>query len=77
MERNTGPPFGTLCEQAMRKDLEIAQKYLQRVMGKSHDRRLSSDAFRVQAQLLLAGLLSRAATFFQSVKDLHDRCGQA
>jgi len=67
----------TAFEQAMLKDLEIAQKYLQRVMGKSHDRRLSSDAFRVQAQLLLAGLLSRAATFFQSVKDLHDRCGQA
>ena len=67
----------TTFEQAMLKDLEIAQKYLQRVIGKSHDRRLSSDAFRVQAQLLLAGLLSRAATFFQSVKDLHDRCGQA
>jgi len=67
----------TAFEQAMLKDLEIAQKYLQRVIGKSHDRRLSSDAFRVQAQLLLAGLLSRAATFFQSVKDLHDRCGQA
>lgn len=67
----------TAFEQAMLKDIEIAQKYLQRVMGKSHDRRLSSPAFRVQAQLLLAGLLSRAATFFQSVKDLHDRCGQA
>jgi hypothetical protein len=67
----------TAFEQAMLKDLEIAQKYMQRVMGKSHDRRLSSPAFRAQAQLLLAGLLSRASTFFQSVKDLHDRCGQA
>lgn len=68
---------GTVFEQAMLKDIEIAQKYMQRVMGKSHDRRLSSPAFRAQAQLLLAGLLSRASTFFQSVKDLHDRCGQA
>jgi hypothetical protein len=67
----------TAFEQAMLKDIEIAQKYMQRVMGKSHDPRLSSPAFRVQAQLLLAGLLSRAATFSQSVKDLHDRCGQA
>lgn len=67
----------TAFEQAMLKDLEIAQKYMQRVMGKSHDRRLSSLAFRAQAQLLLAGLLSRASTFFQSVKDLHDRCAQA
>ena len=67
----------TAFEQAMLKDIEIAQKYLQRVMGKCHDPRLSSPAFRVQAHLLLAGLLSRAATFIQSVKDLHDRCGQA
>ena len=67
----------TAFEQAMLKDIEIAQKYMQRVMGKSHDRRLSSPAFRVQAHLLLAGLLSRAATFLQSVKDFHDRCGQA
>jgi hypothetical protein len=66
----------TPLEQAMLKDIEIAQKYLQRVSAKSHDRRLSSPAFRVQAQLLLAGLLSRAATFFQSVRELHDRCGQ-
>ena len=67
----------TAFEQAMLKDLEIAQKYLQRVSAKSHDRRLASSAFRVQAQLLLAGLLSRAGTFLQSMKDLHDRCGQA
>jgi hypothetical protein len=67
----------TPLEQALLKDLEIAQKYLQRVMGKSHDPRLSSPGFRAQAQLLLAGLLSRAPAFFQSVRQLHDRCGQA
>jgi hypothetical protein len=67
----------TLFEQAMLNDLAIAQKYVQRVSAKSHDPRLASAAFRVQAQLLLAGLLSRAPSFFESVKDLHDRCGQA
>jgi len=64
-------------EQAMLKDIEIAQKYLQRVMGKCHDPRLSTAAFRAQAHLLLAGLLSRAPAFFQSVRQLHDRSGQA
>jgi len=64
-------------EQAMLKDIEIAQKYMQRVMGKSPDPRLKSAAFRAQAQLLLAGLLNRATAFFQSVRQLHDRCGQA
>lgn len=66
----------TLFEQTMLKDLEIAQKYQQRVMGKSHDPRLKTPAFRAQAQLLLEGLLSRAPTFIQSVRILHDRCGQ-
>jgi hypothetical protein len=68
---------GTLFEQAMLKDLEIAGKYLQRISAKSRDPRLASAAFRAQAQLLLAGLLSRAPVFLQSVRELHDRCGQA
>jgi hypothetical protein len=46
-------------------------------MGKSHDPRLKTPAFRAQAQLLLAGLLSRAPGFFESVRQLHDRSGQA
>jgi hypothetical protein len=68
---------GTLFEQAMLKDLEIAGKYLQRVSARSRDPRLASAAFRAQAQLLLAGLLSRAPVFLESVRELHDRCGQA
>ena len=66
----------TAFEQAMLKDLEIVQKYLQRVSAKSPDPRLSTPAFQAQAHLLLAGLLSRAPAFFQSVRQLHDRCGQ-
>ena len=67
----------TAFEQAMLKDLEIVQKYLQRVASKSHDPRLSTPAFQAQAHLLLGGLLSRSPAFFQSVRQLHDRCGQA
>jgi predicted transcriptional regulator len=64
-------------EQAMLKDIEIVQKYIQRVMDKSSDPRLQSAAFRAQAHLLLAGVLGRSEAFFQSVRQLHDRCGQA
>jgi ParB/RepB/Spo0J family partition protein len=67
----------TPFEQAMLQDVELAQKYMLRVTGKSHDPRLSTPAFRVQAQLLLAGLMSRTSNFIQSVRQLHDRCGQA
>lgn len=68
---------GTLFEQAMLRDIEIAGKYLQRVSAKSRDPRLASAAFRAQAQLLLGGLLSHAPVFLESVRELHDRCGQA
>jgi len=64
-------------ERGLLKDLEITQKYMQRVMGKSHDRRLSTRAFHAQANLLTAGILSRAPAFFQTLRELHDRSGQA
>ncbi len=64
-------------EQGMLKDIEIADKYMQRVMGKGPSSRLKSAVFRAQAELLLAGLLARAPAFYESVRQLHDRCGQA
>lgn len=74
---HAGAPGCTPLEQTMLRDIEIAQKYLQRVSARSADRRLQSAAFRAQAHLLLCGVLSRAPAFLQSVRQLHDRCGQA
>src|SRR6516225_2196994 len=64
-------------ERGLLKDLEIAQKYMQRVMGKSPDRRLKSPAFHAQAHLLSAGILSRERAFFDSLRKLRDRSGHA
>jgi len=64
-------------ERVLLNDLELTQKYMQRVMGKSQDRRLSTRVFHAQANLLTAGILSRAGSFFQSLRELHDRSGQA
>ena len=64
-------------ERVMLHDLELTQKYMQRVMGKSQDPRLKSRPFHAQANLLSAAILSRAPTFNQSLKQLHDRSGQA
>ena len=78
MRRVSADPDG--CndfERALLKDLEITQKYMQRVMGKAPDRRLSTRAFHAQANLLTAGILSRASAFFQALRGLHDRSGQA
>jgi hypothetical protein len=64
-------------ERVLLGDLEITQKYMQRVMGKTQDPRLKSRVFHAQANLLSAGILSRVPAFNQSLKQLHDRSGQA
>jgi len=64
-------------ERVLLGDLEITQKYMQRVMGKSQDDRLKSRAFHAQSHLLTAGILSRSRAFFHTLRQLHDRNGQA
>lgn len=64
-------------ERVLLADLEITQKYMQRVMGKSQDPRLKTRVFQAQANLLTAGILSRVPAFNQTLKQLHDRTGQA
>jgi len=71
------PDGSSEFERVLLKDLEITHKYMQRVMGKSEDRRLKTRAFLAQAHLLTAGILSQSRAFFEVMRNLHDRCGQA
>lgn len=74
------PPDAEGCsefERVLLKDLEIVQKYMLRVMGKGQDPRLSSRPFHAQCHLLAGGILSRNAAFLHSLRQLHDRSGQA
>lgn len=64
-------------ERVMIKDLEITQKYMMRVMGKSQDPRLKSRVFHAQSHLLCGGIISRNTAFIQTLSKLHDRSGQA
>jgi hypothetical protein len=64
-------------ERFMLRDLELAQTYMQRVMAKSQDARLASRNFHAQCHLLTNGILSRSSAFFQTLRKLHDRSGQA
>ena len=58
-------------------DLQVTQKYMQRVMGKSQEQdKLTSRAFHAQCHLLTAGILSRSRAFFHTLRQLHDRNGQ-
>jgi len=79
-EMNQVPAHPEGCsefERVLLKDLEITQKYMQRVMGKSQDPRLKSRAFHAQSHLLCGGILSRHTAFIQTLRKLHDRSGQA
>ena len=65
-------------ERVLLGDLDLTQKYMQRVMGKSQEQnKLTSRAFHAQCHLLTGGILSRARAFFHTLRQLHDRNGQA
>ena len=66
----------TQVEQRMLKDLEITQKYMQRVINKSKDDRYKTASFNAQANLLTGGILRQMKLFARSIKDLHDKSGQ-
>jgi len=64
-------------EQALLRDLEIALKYMCRVISKSRDDRYRSNTFHAQANLLTGGLLRNVELFSVAARELHDRSGQA
>ena len=64
-------------ERVLLGDLQILQKYLQRVLVKFLDPRLKSRAFHAQANLLTGALLSKFDPFYERLKAFHDRSGQA
>lgn len=63
-------------ERLLIKDLDLFQKYMLRVMNKSRDQRLKSPAFFAEANLQVAGILSRVGLFTQTIKEFHDRTGK-
>jgi hypothetical protein len=61
----------------MLNDLEIVQRYIQRVINKSQSEQFQNAIFFAQANLLTAGLLRQMQIFAKSVRQIHDKCGQA
>lgn len=67
----------TQLERQMLSDLEVTQKYMQRVTYKSKDKRLKNNTFFAQANLLTGGILRQLDAFIQAIRQFHDRSGQA
>ena len=66
----------TQVEQRMLKDLEIVQKYMQRVINRSKDDRYKTGSFYAQVNLLTGGILRQMNLLARSIKELHDKSGQ-
>lgn len=64
-------------ERGMIKDLEITQKYMQRVTHKSNIPKLKSNSFFVQVNILAGGILKQINIFSKVVRELYDRSGKA
>lgn len=78
MKKVPEAPDGTNeFERVLLKDLEIVGKYMRRITSKSQDPRIQTRSFCAQANLLVAGILSRLGTFTQAMRSLHDRTGEA
>ncbi len=74
------PLDSDLCndaERGMLRDLEIFQKYMQRIMSKSNDKRYKNNAFYAQANYLAGAILSKVSIFIKILKDFYDTTGQA
>jgi predicted transcriptional regulator len=64
-------------ERVFLNDLLIVHKYMQRLLGKSRDRRLENRAFHAQSNLLIEGIQSKTSAFMEAMRELHDRGGKA
>jgi hypothetical protein len=66
----------TELERQMLRDLEITQKYMQRVSCKSQDKRFNTNCFFAQANLLSGGILRQLDAFTQAIGQFYDRSRQ-
>lgn len=60
-------------EWGMIRDLEICQKYMQRLTCQSSANQLRSNAFCVQANLLAGGIMRQMDSFVKAIGQLYDR----
>jgi hypothetical protein len=66
----------TELERQMLRELEITQKYMQRVTCKIQDKRFTTSGFLAQANLLSGGILKQLASFSKAIRQFYDRTGQ-
>ena len=71
------PEGGNDFERELLRDLQRLLKSMQGVMTRCDDARLQTRDFYAQANLLIAGVLSRRESFFKKMEEFYDRSGHA
>ena len=66
----------TELEKQMLRDLEITQKYMQRITYKSQDKRFNTNCFFAQANLLSGGVMRQLDAFTRAIRQFYDRTGK-
>jgi hypothetical protein len=64
-------------ERQVLKELEVVQKYMQRLILKYDDTRFKTSSFYAQANLLSGGILRQLDPFTQAIRQFYDRTGKA
>jgi len=78
MKETAAPAAGcNEFERGMLRDLEIVKRYMERIIWKNKDRRLKSNSFYAEANMLCGSILKQIDGFSSAVGDLHDRSGKA
>lgn len=67
----------TEIERQMLRELEVTQKYMQRLTFKCKDGRFKTNTFYAQANLLSGGIIRQLNPFTKTIRQFHDRTGQA
>ncbi len=67
----------TEVERLMLKDLDLLQKYMNRIIYKVKDERYKSNSFFAQSNLLTGGILKQIDNFSKAIREFHDKTGQA
>jgi predicted transcriptional regulator len=63
-------------EQSLIRDLEITQKYMQRVTCKSKAQQFKTNSFFAQANLLAGGIIRQLDSFNQAIREFYDTTGK-
>jgi hypothetical protein len=70
---NHGDSHCTEVERQMLRELEICQKYMQRIISKSTESRFKSNTFYAEANLLVGGIMRKLAEFGWAIRAFYDR----